>query len=47
MDAQRDADRGEVQEPRKLPLDNLNAKLDLADGVFKFDPVDFGVAGGK
>jgi len=31
----------------KLPLDNLNARLTLADGLLKFDPVDFGVAGGK
>ena len=31
----------------KYPLDNLNARLTLADGLLKFDPVDFGVAGGK
>jgi uncharacterized protein involved in outer membrane biogenesis len=31
----------------KLPLDNLNARLTLADGLLKFDPVDFGVAGGR
>ena len=31
----------------KLPLDNLNARLTLVDGLLKFDPVDFGVAGGK
>lgn len=30
----------------KLPLDNLDAKLDLEDGLLKFDPVVFGVAGG-
>src|SRR4029453_9869066 len=29
-----------------LPLDKLNAKLDLVDGVFKLTPIDFGVAGG-
>jgi uncharacterized protein involved in outer membrane biogenesis len=33
------------QNPR-LPLDKLNAKLDLEDGVFKLQPIDFGVAGG-
>jgi uncharacterized protein involved in outer membrane biogenesis len=31
----------------KLPLDHLNARLTLSDGLVKFDPVDFGVAGGK
>jgi uncharacterized protein involved in outer membrane biogenesis len=29
-----------------LPLDKLNAKLDLVDGVFKLTPIEFGVAGG-
>jgi uncharacterized protein involved in outer membrane biogenesis len=31
----------------KLPLDNLNMRIALTDGVMKADPVDFGVAGGK
>src|SRR5688572_5528206 len=31
----------------KLPLDNLNMRITLVDGVMKGDPVDFGVAGGK
>ncbi len=29
-----------------LPLDNLNASMDLKDGVLKLEPLDFGVAGG-
>lgn len=29
-----------------LPLDNLDAVLDLKDGVLKLQPLDFGVAGG-
>jgi hypothetical protein len=29
-----------------LPLDNLNAGLDLEDGVVRLQPLDFGVAGG-
>ena len=29
-----------------LPLDNLNAVMDLKDGVLKLQPLDFGVAGG-
>ena len=29
-----------------LPLDNMNAALDLQDGVLKLQPLDFGVAGG-
>ena len=29
-----------------LPLDHLDAKLDLVDGVFKLTPIEFGVAGG-
>jgi uncharacterized protein involved in outer membrane biogenesis len=29
-----------------LPLDNLNAGLDLQDGVVRLQPLDFGVAGG-
>jgi uncharacterized protein involved in outer membrane biogenesis len=31
----------------KLPLDNLNMRISLVDGVMKADPLDFGVAGGK
>jgi len=31
----------------KYPLDNLDAKLDLEDGLLKFEPVRFGVAGGN
>lgn len=31
----------------KLPLDKLNMKITLVDGVMKADPLDFGVAGGK
>lgn len=31
----------------KLPIDNLDAKLDLEDGLLKFDPVRFGVADGS
>ena len=31
----------------KLPLDNLNMRILLVDGVMKADPADFGVAGGK
>jgi uncharacterized protein involved in outer membrane biogenesis len=31
----------------KLPLDRLDMKIDLVDGVLKVDPLDFGVAGGK
>ena len=31
----------------KLPLDNLNMRIALVDGVMKADPLDFGVAGGK
>ncbi len=30
-----------------LPIDNLNAKLSLNDGVLKFDPTVFGVADGQ
>ena len=30
-----------------LPLDNMNATLDLRDGVLKLQPLDFGVAGGQ
>jgi AsmA family protein len=30
-----------------LPIDNLNAKLSLNDGVLKFDPAVFGVANGR
>lgn len=30
-----------------LPIDNLNAKLSLADGVLKFEPAAFGVANGR
>jgi len=29
-----------------LPLDNLNAGLDLEDGVLRLQPLDFGIAGG-
>jgi uncharacterized protein involved in outer membrane biogenesis len=29
-----------------LPLDDLNANIELTDGVLKLQPVDFGVAGG-
>ncbi len=29
-----------------LPLDDLNAVLDLKDGVLKLQPLDFGIAGG-
>ena len=29
-----------------LPLDNLNAVMDLKDGVLKLKPLDFGIAGG-
>lgn len=32
---------------RDLPIDNLNAKLSLNDGVLKFDPTVFGVADGR
>ncbi|MBC7803896.1 MAG: AsmA family protein [Candidatus Parcubacteria bacterium] len=31
----------------KLPLDNLDATLNLENGVFKLAPIVFGVAGGK
>jgi uncharacterized protein involved in outer membrane biogenesis len=31
----------------KLPLDNLNMKITLVDGVLKADPLVFGVAGGR
>ena len=31
----------------KLPLDDLDMKIDLVNGVLKVDPLDFGVAGGK
>lgn len=31
----------------KYPLDNLNMRIVLVDGVMKADPADFGVAGGK
>ena len=31
----------------KLPLDNLDMRITLVDGVMKADPLDFGVAGGK
>lgn len=31
----------------KLPLDDLNMRIVLVDGVMKADPADFGVAGGK
>src|SRR4029079_204502 len=31
----------------KYPLDNLDAKLDLEDGLLKFEPVRLGVAGGN
>jgi uncharacterized protein involved in outer membrane biogenesis len=31
----------------KLPLDNLTARLDLKDGVMRFDPLVFGIAGGS
>ena len=30
-----------------LPIDNLNAKLSLNDGVLKFEPATFGVANGR
>jgi AsmA family protein len=30
-----------------LPIDNLNAKLSLDDGVLKFEPAAFGVANGR
>lgn len=30
-----------------LPIDDLNAKLSLNDGVLKFDPVVFGAANGR
>src|SRR4029453_5511373 len=30
-----------------LPIDNLNAKLSLDDGVLKFEPTVFGVANGR
>ena len=30
-----------------LPIDNLNAKLSLNDGVLKFEPAAFGVANGR
>jgi uncharacterized protein involved in outer membrane biogenesis len=30
-----------------LPIDDLNAKLSLNDGVLKFDPASFGVANGR
>jgi len=30
-----------------LPLDDLNAGLDLQDGLLKLQPLDFGIAGGK
>ena len=35
-----------IQNPN-LPLDDLDAKLDLEDGVFKLQPIVFGVADGK
>jgi uncharacterized protein involved in outer membrane biogenesis len=35
-----------IQNP-DLPLDDLDAKLDLEDGLFKLQPIVFGVAGGK
>src|SRR5262249_28053062 len=31
----------------KYPLDHLDARLTIVDGVMKFDPVVFGVAGGS
>lgn len=31
----------------KLPIDHLDAKLDLEDGLLRFDPVRFGVADGS
>jgi uncharacterized protein involved in outer membrane biogenesis len=31
----------------KLPLDNLDMRITLVDGVMKADPLNFGVAGGK
>jgi len=31
----------------ELPLDDLNAVLDLEGGILKLQPLDFGVAGGK
>ena len=36
-----------VQDTHLLPLDNFNANLNLVDGVFKLEPVVFGVADGS
>jgi hypothetical protein len=38
--------RGKRFMASKLPLDDLNAVLDLRDGVLTLKPLDFGVAGG-
>ncbi|MEP7061445.1 MAG: AsmA family protein [Betaproteobacteria bacterium] len=47
----RDADvsvhfRGERIVGTTLPLQNLDARVDLAGGVLRLDPLDFGIAGG-
>jgi AsmA family protein len=35
-----------VQDTTVVPLDNLDAKLNLVDGVFKLEPIVFGIAKG-
>ena len=37
----------QVQDTASLPLDNFDAKLNLMDGVFKLEPIVFGIADGK
>lgn len=39
--------RGKHFQASDLPLDDVNAVLDLQDGVVKLQPLDFGVGGGR
>lgn len=38
--------KGKRFQASNLPLDNMSATLELKDAVLKFQPIDFGVAGG-
>ena len=47
MDADVTLRAKQIRRPKGLPLEDMNAKLKVVDGVLTLDPLDFGFAGGN
>lgn len=47
MDADVTLHAKQIRRPKGLPLEDMNAKLNLVDRVLTLDPLDFGFAGGN